>query len=73
MINTAYMGELGKEKQITFPYKAEKVSYENLIGRNLGGFLPSFFHALHPENQNLPLCFNLYIRNYNNWKQSIFY
>lgn len=49
MINTAYMGELGKEKQITFPYKAEKISYENLIGRNLGGFLPLFLPCFAPR------------------------
>lgn len=65
MVNTTYMGKTGKEETdfLYKDYKAGKISYENLTGRSLGDFLSPFFHALHPENQNLPLPFNLYIRN----------
>lgn len=54
--------KLEQQKWITFPHVAGKMSQENLTERSPGGFLSPFFHAWHPDNQNLPLPFNLHIK-----------
>jgi len=49
--------------RITFPHTTGKTSHKNVTGRSPGGLLSPFFQAWHPDNQNLPLPSNLYIRN----------